>query len=318
MDLSTRRRGTATVKRRLTPVRRAVARLAVLGVALASATGCSPARLLDLFVPDEGYVVERGIRYGPLPRQRLDIYRPVVRAAGGDQPLPAPVLVFFYGGSWKSGQREYYRFIGEAFATQGYVVVIPDYRLYPDVLFPTFVEDGADAVRWVVDSVDRYGGDPRSIALLGHSAGAHIAALLALDPRYLEAAAVDRSRIRAFVGYAGPYAFNPLAYDSTRPIFATIDHPEQAKPIAYVGTVQPPPMLLLHGADDSTVKPVNSEALAEQIERSGNRADFAEIPERGHIGLVVSLAAPFRGRDQVYDLTLAFIADAFAPPRQAP
>lgn len=275
---------------------------------MAVAGGCSPAALLDVIVPDAGYVVRDGIAYGPEPRQRLDIYMPVEQGGAKDPSAddPAPVLVFFYGGSWDSGSRDLYRFVGEAFATRGYVVVIPDYRLYPEVRFPAFVRDGALALRWVTDSVAAYGGDPDSLALMGHSAGAHLAALLLLDERFLAAAEVDRSAIRAFVGYAGPYAFDPSAYDSTRPIFATAADPDQARPITFADG-DACPMLLLHGGEDETVQPVNSRRLADKVEAAGGQARYVEIPDRGHIGLVLSLAAPFRGRDEAYALTLAFL-----------
>jgi len=265
---------------------------------------CTPATLLNAFVPSDGYVLHEGLSYGDGERQRLDLYQPE------DSPGEAPVVVYFYGGSWKSGSRRTYRFLGEALARGGFLVAVPDYRLYPEVRFPTFVADGARVVRWLRAHARDYGGDPERIILMGHSAGAHIAALLAYDESYLAREAVPASALSGFVGLAGPYAFDPLAYRSTRAIFEGLTDPDQARPIAFVdgAVAQPgPPALLLHGADDRTVLPQNSREMAAAIEDSGGRATFREYPDTCHIGIVLSLAAPFRGRDAVYQDTMAFL-----------
>ena len=266
--------------------------------------GCSPSNLLNAFVPDDGYVVHQGIAYGDAERQALDVYRPEDGSEGAIDG--APVVVFFYGGSWKRGSRGDYRFLGEALARQGFVVVIPDYRLYPEVRFPAFVEDGAGAVQWVSAHIRAYGGDPGRIVLMGHSAGAHIAALLAFDERYLARHGVPRSALRGFVGVAGPYAFDPLAYRSTRPIFSGLADIDQARPVTFVDGEEVA-TLLLHGADDRTVYPRNSQVLAARIGDAGGQATLLEYEETGHIGIILSFAALFRGRDTVYRDTLRFL-----------
>lgn len=299
----------AFLRRLMASCRRALAALASVALTAAgafAAGGCSPAALLNALVPSAGYTVEAGLPYGPDPRQKLDLYVPE-RSAGA-----APVVVFFYGGSWKSGQRGFYRFVGEAFASHGYMVVVPDYRLYPQVRFPAFVRDGARALRWVQDTIATYGGDPGQVVLMGHSAGAHLAALLMLDRRYLGQVGLDHGYVRGFVGYAGPYAFNPLEYESTREVFATAAGADQARPVTFVGGGEPP-MLLVHGSDDTTVKPVNSQALAAAVEQAGGRARYLEIPGRSHIGLILSLAAPFRGRDETIAVSAAFLERLTAP-----
>ena len=280
--------------------RRMLATAAAMTSAIASVVACSPAALLNVLVPGEGYAVADGLAYGGDPRQRLDVYMPA------EVTTSAPVLVFFYGGSWKSGTRSYYRFVGEAFAARGYVVVVPDYRLYPAARFPAFVEDGALALKWVERNASRFGGDSSRIILAGHSAGAHLAALLLFDQRYLAALAFDRDRLLGFVGLAGPYAFNPLAYESTRAVFSTVDHPDQARPIAFVDGSSPP-LLLMHGEGDDTVEAVNAEKLATRVRAAGGDARFIMYPRRTHVGLILSLAAPFRGRDSVHADMLAFM-----------
>lgn len=272
---------------------------------LALALGaCSASDLLNAFVPSDGYVLQEGIAYGDSARQALDVYRPA--AGSKDRAGLAPVVVFFYGGSWKSGSRGDYRFLGEALARKGFVVVIPDYRLYPEVRFPVFVDDGARAVQWVAGHARQFGGDPSRIVLMGHSAGAHIAALLAFDERYLARRAVPSSALSGFVGVAGPYAFDPLAYRSTRPIFSDLADIDQARPVAFVdgGEVA---TLLLHGADDRTVYPRNSQVLAARIRDAGGPVTLLKYEETGHIGIILSFAALFRGRDTVYQDTVRFL-----------
>ena len=151
----------------------AMDRRAFLALGGVAAAGCSPAVVLNALAPD-GLAREAGLAYGEGPSRRLDVYAPP--AAGG----PRPVVVFFYGGSWQNGKREDYRFAGAALAAEGFVAMVPDYRKYPEVRFPGFVEDGASAVAWARREAARFGGDPSKLWVMGHSAGAHIAALLAL------------------------------------------------------------------------------------------------------------------------------------------
>ena len=195
---------------------RAGARLAGALLVVLPTAGCGPA-LLNALVPEGGYRLERDLAYGDLARQRLDVYLPEGLAG------PAPVVVFFYGGRWESGAKGAFRFVGQALASRGFVAVIPDYRRYPEVRFPTFVEDGAAAVAWVRRNIGELGGDPGSLHLAGHSAGAHIAALLALDHHYLAEVGVDRSAVTSFVGLAGPYDFLPLDDPTLEAIYAVED-----------------------------------------------------------------------------------------------
>jgi acetyl esterase/lipase len=173
--------------------------------------GCSPLAMVNTIAPDDGFVLDRAIAYGPQERQKLDVYYPEIR-----NPR-APVLVFFYGGSWRRGDRVKYKFVGQALSSRGYVTVIPDYRLYPDVRFPVFVEDGAASVAWVKENI---AASANGIVLVGHSAGAHLAALLALDTRYLSREGISERTISGMIGLAGPYAFEPENFRRFRGIFA--------------------------------------------------------------------------------------------------
>lgn len=116
-----------------------------------------------------------------------------------------PTVVFWYGGFWKNGSKEQYRFVGAALANAGYVAILPDYRLAPAVRFPEFVDDGALAVKWAREHASEMGGDPRSIFIMGHSAGGHLAAMLALDERYLKKVGGDASWIRGWISLSTPY-----------------------------------------------------------------------------------------------------------------
>ena len=121
----------------------------------------------------------QSVAYAERSRHRLDVCQP--RGA-----VAAPVIIFFYGGAWQSGYKELYRYVAKSLARRGYVAVVPDYRIYPEVHYPDFLDDGARAVRWVKDNVHRFGGDPEKIFLMGHSAGAHIAAMLSIDSTWLD------------------------------------------------------------------------------------------------------------------------------------
>lgn len=276
--------------------------LLLAGLLLAA---CSPLALVNVLVPEDNHRSEPGIAYGPEARHRLDVYRPPEgQAAKG-------VLVFFYGGSWKSGERGNYRFVGEAFASRGFLVVIPDYRLYPEVRFPAFVGDAALAVAWARRNLSvKEGaagtGKDLPLVLMGHSAGAHIAALLALDPDYLAAAGLAPRSVSAWVGLAGPYAFDPFRFRGIRPIFETASSADEARPVTFA-RAGAPPALLLHGVSDGTVRRSNSQELAEALTRLKVPVRHIELPDTGHIGILLSLAAPVGDPALVIEPTQAFI-----------
>src|SRR3990170_4362381 len=234
--------------------RRKVLHAAIAGSAGLLA-GCSPLRLINGLAPSRTYRATNGLAYGSHPRYRLDVYRPA------QHPGPAPVVVFFYGGNWKSGERGDYLFVGEALASRGFVAVIPDYRLHPEVRLPAFLEDGAKAVSWALSHATEHGGDAGKLFLMGHSAGAYNAAMLALDPAYLRTAGVEQRRVRGLIGLAGPYDFLPLQSEVSKAVFGFPDTPLNTQPIRFV-SADSPPALLVTGDDDSVVRPQNTQRLA--------------------------------------------------------
>ncbi len=232
----------------------------------------------------EEMTVVRNQAYGPMPSHLLDIYIP---ASAVNQPRE--VIVFFYGGRWTDGTKDDYRFVGATFANRGYIVVIPDYRKYPDVRFPTFVEDGARAVAWVHDHIGDLHGDPSHIHIAGHSAGAHIGALLTADEHYLAAIGKVRSAvIHDFVGLAGPYAFTPKDPD-LQDLFGPPTNYPNMQVTTFIDGAQPP-MLLLYGKTDTKVNPYNLEKLRQRITEQGGCVRAITYPEIGHSGLLAALS----------------------------
>ena len=261
---------------------------------------CSGQFWANALTPRWGYERHADIAYGDLERQTLDVYVPNEHAAG------APVVVFFYGGSWQSGNKNGYRFVGQALASRGFIAVLPDYRLYPPTTFPGFVEDGAKAVAWAQAHAADYGGNAENLFVSGHSAGAHIAAMLATDGRYLNAAGSSVSALAGFVGMAGPYDFLPIRDPVLQEIFAPREDWPQSQPIEFVDGDEPQ-MLLMHGAADKTVLPKNSRNLAARVNEVGGSAELEIYPKTSHIGLIAPLVAPLRGTGSELDDFAAFI-----------
>lgn len=275
--------------------------------ALLALAGCSGPALLDAvnnLTPGDKRVVRRvsGAHYGSDPRQRLDLWR-----AGDADDRLQPVLVFFYGGSWASGNRRDYGFAARAYAARGFTVVVPDYRLVPGIHFPAFVEDGASTIRWVQDNAARFGGDPKRILLAGHSAGAHIAMLLALDRHYLADAGVDPHRIRAAAGLAGPYDFLPFDVPASINAFGQAPDPQVTQPVHFA-RADAPPLWLATGSADTTVRPKNSRALAAALQQAGARGSvYREYPGLDHSGIIMALSKTFRGKAPVLAESSAFL-----------
>ena len=235
--------------------------------------------------------------------QALDIWGPAESGNG-----LRPVVVFIYGGGWAMGRREEYGFAGRAFASRGYITVVPDYR---KPLFEDFMTDGAQAVAWTRANIARYGGDPDRIALAGHSAGAHISALLALDPRWLAAAGAPTGTVKAVVGLAGPYDFLPFTSPRADVAMGHVADKQTTQPITYA-RADAPPMLLATGSADTVVKPRNSVALGRALEGLGAPVTVREYPGMSHEGIVMALSRPFGGKGPVLDDAAGFLNGVFS------
>lgn len=244
-------------------------------------------------------VVVSDARFGPDPAQRIDVIAP-------ETPGPHPVLVFIHGGGWHSGAPGEYAFIGRHFARAGYVVVLPGYRLGEAGRYPHMLEDSAAALAWVQDNAARLGGDPQRVFVMGHSAGAYNAVMLALDGQWLERAGVTPGFIKGVVGLSGPYDFYPFTSDSARNAFAHVADPRITQPINHV-RAPAPPMLLLTGDADETVKMRNSKVLAEALTAAGQPTVPVVLAGVDHAGPVLKLAAPFIRDRRVIDPVLQFL-----------
>ncbi len=263
------------------------------------ASACSPLTTINVLSPDNHYTVVEDVAYGELDRQTLDIYTPI------ETRTAAPVVVFFYGGGWNGGEKRNYEFVASSLSQAGYIVVIPDYRVYPDVVFPTFVEDGAAAVAWVLDKPDLVASEDTPVFLMGHSAGAHIAAMVSYDTEFLKAQDADTSAIDGFIGLSGPYDFLPMEPSYLHEVFPE-ETRQDSQPIHYV-TADSPPTMLGHGLDDKLVVPGNSTRLQAKLAESGVPVTVHLYEDVGHARVAVALSQPFEFTGDVLKDTLAFL-----------
>jgi len=270
----------------------------------ALAAACTPSLgTFDTFTPKDGGArrVLHDAVSGPDPRNRVDVYAPNGTAAGAN----LPVIVFIYGGSWATGEKNDYQFLGQALASRGFVVAMPNYRLVPATRFPGFIEDCALGVKWVTENIAAYGGDPTRIVLCGHSAGAYNAMMLAVDQSYLHAVGVDTHIIRGFAGLAGPYNFYPFDVASTRNAFGQAPDPRATQPINYA-RAEGPPLLLLWGDRDTTVGRQNITGMERAARAAGETVETKIYPRVDHVGIMLALSVPFRGNAPVLNDVTAF------------
>jgi acetyl esterase/lipase len=278
-------------------------RISPLILSALALVGCTPVMLVNTFINRNAFNLKSDVNYGPVDRQRLDVYSP----KGATR---APVLIFVHGGGWYRGSKDEYPFLGDAFVEQGYVTVIISYRVAPQVVFPAFVQDVASSVRWVKDNIANLGGDPDRIYLMGQSSGAHIASLVALDPRYLREVGLERNAIRAFVGQAGPYDFRAFLEqdEPTQIAMGPREQWPQTQSINFVDGKQPP-MLLQHGLKDDVVNIKNPDILSSIVKEKGGEVEVKYYPEVDHPGIVGAISRVARFIDpNVFPDIIAFLA----------
>jgi acetyl esterase/lipase len=283
--------------------------LAILGATfiLACVSGCASLTFFAANAPTTFSHIERhdNLAYGTDPRQRLDVYMP--RKAAN-----RPVVIFWYGGSWQQGNKSNYRFVGNALAKLGFVAVLPDYRLYPQVKFPLFDEDGARAVAWVEQHVQDFGGDPQRIVLMGHSAGGHTAAFLAFNHAFMERFGAQPKDIVGLIGLSGPYVLVPDS-DALRAAFAAPFSEKDWQPIRFVDS-HAPPTLLLHGLADKEVLPRETIELHDALIREHVRVEMHLFPHRGHDDTIAPFALLARWRAPVVKEVAAFVRSVSTNP----
>jgi len=266
---------------------------------------CAPLKMINALTPENQSRVSTDLVYGDGPRHKLDIYSPT------KLKNTAPVVIFFYGGSWNSGSRTDYAFVGRELAARGIVTVIADYRLYPEVRYPAFLEDSAQAVAWTFREVSRYGGDPKRLFVMGHSAGAYNAAMLALDKRWLAKQGMTPSILQGWIGLAGPYDFIPIENPDVKPVFFFPDTPSDSQPLAHVSSIAPPSLLIAAG-NDTIVNPVrNTGGLARALRAQGIAVTEHYFDYVSHASLIATLSSSLHFLSPAIDEIVQFV---FARP----
>lgn len=273
---------------------------------LSRAADRGPRLAVDLAARVQRHTRVCDIAYGDGARRRLDVYAPPEISPGERSPGRAAV-VFIHGGGWTSGAKDIYRFLGAALAARGFVTAIPNYTLYPAARFPAFVEDAAEALRWTRDNAGRIGADPARLFVMGHSAGAHIAAMLALDPRWLAGVGLSNGQdLAGMIGLAGIYHFE-IETDTMRGIFGAPADKAHTQPLAHA-TREAPPLLLATGDADETVGPQNTRVLAEAVRGAGGRVETIFYPRLKHREIVGAFSPLFRFLAPVADDVAAFVS----------
>ena len=278
----------------------------LLLLALGACAVRSPASVINALASANSLQSATGLAYGRLPRQRLDLYLPRGSAPAGGYP----VVVFFYGGSWNRGERAEYRFVGEALAARGVITLVADYRLYPEVRYPDFLDDCALALAWGLREAGRLGGNPQRVFVMGHSAGAYNAAMLALDPSRLAPTGFGPQALAGWIGLAGPYDFLPIVNPDARPVFFHPDYPPGTQPLEHAGAGAPRSFLAAAETDVLVNPQRNSVQLAQKLRRAGVPVDLHLYPRVNHITLVAAMAWPLRGLAPVLDDVVGFIEAA--------
>jgi acetyl esterase/lipase len=271
--------------------------------AISLLAACAPSATLNVLTPSNTHSVTRSLDYGSLSRQKLDIYQPAQAAPAAGYP----VVVFFYGGSWNSGDRANYAFMGEALASRGVLTLVADYRVYPEVRYPDFLADSAAALAYGLKQASALGGNPKRVFVMGHSAGAYNAAMLALDARWLKAAGHAPTELAGFIGLAGPYDFLPMTNVKTQPVFFHPNYPAGSQPGEYISRSAPRSFI---GAakKDSLVDPQrNSVALATQLQAAGAPTTLKLYDRVNHVTLAAAFSAPLRWLAPVLDDVVKFI-----------
>ena len=274
-----------------------------LAIVACISSACSPIKVLNSLVPENGYELVSGVEYGTNARQKLDIYLP--KAAEKSTALKK-VIIFYYGGNWDSGERADYKFAAEALVSHGYIVVIPDFRVYPEVLFPGFMADPVSAAKWVKTNIKKYNGDANKVFLAGHSSGAHMAVMMAINPEYLAEASLKPNDFAGVIGLAGPYDFLPLKSDRLKTIFGSEAEQWKSQPINFVNGKNPP-LFLAVGMKDDTVWPRNTINLAKKIKEKNGLVEVHEFASYGHVDMVAKLAKPLRGNGELLKSVITFI-----------
>ncbi|WP_296511154.1 alpha/beta hydrolase [Rhodoferax sp.] len=263
----------------------------------------SPVDVLNFLTPSDTYTLQKDVAYGPRPRQQLDTYTPT-----SEPPAQGwPVVVFFYGGSWNRGERAQYRFLGEALASQGVLTVVADYRLYPEVRYPDFLDDSAAALAFSMQHAADWGGNPAKVFVMGHSAGAYNAAMLALDARWLAKHSQSPSQLAGWIGLAGPYDFFPITHADAKPVFYHPEYPQDSLPIDHISPTAPRALLMAATTDDLVNPRQNTLGMARRLEEARIPVTLKMHERVSHTTLIAAMSRPLRWMAPVLSDVVKFI-----------
>lgn len=265
----------------------------VLGLTLAA---CSPQNTLNTLTSTGGLNVTQNVRYGPAPRNVMDVYAP-------ENVRNAPVVLFIHGGSWEGGDKDGHRFVGESLARAGYVTGVMNYRLAPEHRYPDYVQDAAAALKVLRDNAQKYGGSPDNLFVMGHSAGGFNAVEVVDNARWLREVGVPITAVRGVIGVAGPYSYDFRDF-SSKVAFPVGGNPDDIMPDRHVRP-DAPPNLLLVAANDTTVDPYNAVNMEAALRKAGVPVTRTVLPGLNHITVIAAMARPLtflgKTRQQVID-----------------
>jgi len=228
--------------------------------------------------------------YGRDPRQRLDLYLPAAAPARG-----LPVLLYFHGGAWMNGRKEWMGFLAPALLDLPLLLVAATYRIAPQVRLPAIVQDCVDGLAWTLDNAARFGGDPGRVLVGGHSAGGHLAALLALRPELLAARGLPAGAVRACLPTSAPLDLSHLQAPQT-PADAQVraalgDEPAPWSPLRFADAAAVP-FHLAWGEHDFPRIRAQNEAFAAALRARGCPVSHEVLPGLDHFTAHEATAAP--------------------------
>jgi len=272
--------------------RRSAIATAFTVAAAAALSACSPIKVLNGLVPEDTYQFQGGIAYGAAPRQQLDVYQPLPATQPGRGARP--LVVFFFGGTWTSGDRASYKFVGEALAARGAVVVIPDYGLSPAYTYPVFVRDSAMAVKWALDNAAQLGADPKQVYVMGHSSGGYNAAMVALDDRWLGEIGASPKQLAGWIGLAGPYDFLPIGDPQAQAAFNWPNTPRDSQPLVHASPASPRALLMAASKDNLVYPDRNTGQMAAALRAAGVPVQVRLFDNLSHVTLIGAFGKPIQ------------------------
>lgn len=254
--------------------------------------GCSALQVVNSVSKIYTVDVKENIAFGEDSKLKYDLYLP---DSASEEFENTPVIVFFYGGSWNRGDKSEYEFVGRRLASMGYIAAIPNYRLYPEVKYPAFLEDGASSIAHLKKELAKSEYKDRKpsqqFIMMGHSAGAYNAAMLALDSRWLEAVGLThQTHIQGFIGLAGAYNIYPINDVEVRPVFEHPNYPPKSQPIDYTAKGAAPSLILTPETDTLVSIERNSEALHNALKSAGNQSVLKTIEGTDHVTIIGTLS----------------------------